>query len=647
MSATGAREPTADPRLAAREAIRLAAEQGDGTMLLAAVRSLIEAGARPADFSFAAARLLALSDEVARAAGLKPLRVFWARSVTIEPLLPQVVSLGAAAGLLLRSEIGGYGSFADELMNPAGALARSAPDLVLMIGDAEDLAGDLRLACAGADPEAIAAAVEATSRALGGMISAFRQHSRARLLVQGLPQPDRPVLGEVADANLARGEGWAIAAVNAALAQACRDAGDAVFFDLDRVAARCGRARFRDERLFRSNRVAVAADCFEAYARALVRGLRPLFFPARKVLVTDLDNTLWGGIVGEDGPDKVLTAAEFPGNCYQEYQRLLRELTRRGVLLAIASKNNPPDVEEAFARRERDILLRLEDFAAVQIGWDPKSEMLRRIAKQLSLGLDSFVFVDDNPVECAEIRLTLPEVLTIPIPAEEPWRIAGIVGDQLGAFDQLAITDDDRRRVAEYRAQRQRAELEGNAGSREEFLASLEIVCTALSALDAPLARTAQLLGKTNQFNLTTRRHPAGEVERIAGLPGSQAWAVRVRDRFGDAGVVGVVLCTAQGSDCVIDSFLLSCRVIGRSIETALLWLVGKHALAAGQTRLIGEYLPTKKNPPCADFYPSHGFTVVDPARTPLGASTGTVYELDLRGGSPALPSWIRFEETP
>ncbi len=635
-----------DPRLAAREALKLAAERGDAVALAAALRALLQAGPKPGDYAFASARLLALDDQAAKGAGLRPLRVFCARSVTVEPLLPQLVCAGAAAGLVLRVEVGGYGSFADELTNPAGALARANPELVLLIGDAEDLAGDLRPACAGGSGEEIAAAAEATGRALAGLIAGLRRHSKARLVVQGLLQPDRPALGDVADANLARGEGWAIAEVNAALARACREAGDAVLFDVDRVASRCGRARFRDERMFRSNRVAVSAECFEPYTRALVRAIRPLYFPARKVLVTDLDNTLWGGIVGEDGPDRIATAAEFPGNCYQEYQRLLRELTRRGILLAIASKNNPPDVEEAFARRERDILLRLEDFAAVQIGWHPKSEMLRTIAKQLSLGLDSFLFVDDNPVECAEVQLALPEVLTVNIPAAEPWRIAGLVGAALEVFDQLSITDDDRGRVAEYRAQKQRAELEAGAGSREEFLGSLGIVCTALSALDAPLSRTAQLLGKTNQFNLTTRRHSAGDVERMARLPGSQAWAVRVRDRFGDAGVVGVVLCTAQASDCVIDSFLLSCRVIGREIEAALLWLVGRHAIAAGQRRLIGEYLPTKKNPPCAEFYASHGFTVVDAARTPLGTSAGTVYEYDLQSGPPPLPPWIRFEES-
>jgi FkbH-like protein len=316
------------------------------------------------------------------------------------------------------------------------------------------------------------------------------------------------------------------------------------------------------------------------------------------------------------------------------------------VLLAIASKNNEPDVREAFERRKLDLALTLESFAAVQIGWQSKVLMLKAIAGELSLGTDSFVFVDDSPMECAEIRASLPEVQVIQLRPDEPWRIAAHVASSLGALDQLSITEDDRQRAGEYRAQRQRARLEAGAGSREAFLGSLGIVCTLLDARQAPLERTAQLLGKTNQFNLTTRRHSAGEIERLAAEPRAQTWALRVRDRFGDAGVVGVALCRSAGSLCIIDSFLLSCRVIGRGVESALLHHVGNRAIADGATLLVGEYIPTKKNPPCADFYPSHGFVPLAPERAAaLGASPGTLYELDLSGGPPPLPAWITLEE--
>ena len=170
-------------------------------------------------------------------------------------------------------------------------------------------------------------------------------------------------------------------------------------------------------------------------------------------------------------------------------------------------------------------------------------------------------------------------------------------------FDAAVVTDDDVNRLNEYKAQAQRAELADSAGNRDEFLASLEIVCTFLSALEAPLARSVQLLAKTNQFNLTTRRHSAAEVEAFASIPGGQAVAIRVRDRFGDAGVVGLALARTEGRFLLIDSLLLSCRVIGRGIETALLAHIAENAIRAGANRLVGEFIATKKNAPCADFY--------------------------------------------
>lgn len=638
-----AKDRVAEERRGTRALIEQAAGRGAAAELVAAVRRLVMLDPKPADMAFAAGRLRGLGRSGAQQAGLRPQRVYCARSVTVEPLLPHLIVHAACGGLWWEVEKGGYGSFADEMMNPQGSLVQARPDLVLLAVDIEDIAGDLGDACSTGSASEITAAVEAAAGGIRSMIAGLRRHSSARLVVQGLTLPIHPRLGEVADANMEVGETWAVQQINQAAARACKEIGDAVFFDQDMVAARCGRARWRDERMFRMTRLAVATEFFDVYARALVRAARPLFFPARKVLCTDLDNTLWGGIVGEDGPDGIATGNTYPGNCYQEYQRLLLQLSRRGVLLAITSKNNPVDVEEAFQRRERDLLLSLDDFVSVQIGWQSKVASLQTIARTLSLGIDSFVFVDDSEVECAEVSQSLPEVLVVQVPASEPWRIAEQVAS-LGAFDQLTVTDDDRQRVTEYKAQSQRATLEADAGSREQFLASLGITCTIVDALDAPLSRAAQLVGKTNQFNLTTRRHSAGDIERLADQPGSQTWALRVRDRFGDAGVVGVVLAQASAGEgtrrCTVDTFALSCRVIGRGVESALLWHVAQCAIAAGAATLVGEFIPTKKNLPCADFYPDHGFTAAGESE-----GGGILYEFDLSKGPTELPAWIAFED--
>jgi FkbH-like protein len=350
---------------------------------------------------------------------------------------------------------------------------------------------------------------------------------------------------------------------------------------------------------------------------------------------------MWGGVLGEEGPDGIATGSAFPGNCYLEYQKYLKQLSSRGILLAIVSKNNEADVREAFQVRAADLGVGLDNFVATKISWDEKSDSIRELAKELSLGLDSFVFVDDNPVECEAIRQQLPEVAVVGAPVDEPWKLVELLSSQ-PFFDAAVVTDDDVNRLQEYKAQSQRAELASNAGSRDEFLASLGIVCTFLSALDAPLARSVQLLAKTNQFNLTTRRRSAAEVEEFASTPGGQAIAIRVRDRFGDAGVVGLALARTKGDSCLIDSLLLSCRVIGRGIETALLAHLAGNAIRAGAKHLIGEFIATKKNAPCADFYPDHGFVK---GISPNDTQTGSVfYQLDLTTSAPTSPAWLTLE---
>ncbi len=393
--------------------------------------------------------------------------------------------------------------------------------------------------------------------------------------------------------------------------------------------------------MFLASRLPLSANLFGIYSRGLIRSLSALFRAPRKVLCTDLDNTLWGGVLGEEGPEGIATGSAFPGNCYFEYQKYLKQLSSRGILLAIVSKNNEADVHEAFQIRSADLALSLDNFVATKISWNEKSDSIRELAKELSLGLDSFVFVDDNPVECEAIRQQLPELAVIEAPVNEPWKLVELLSSQ-PFFDAAVVTDDDVNRLNEYKAQAQRAELASSAGNRDDFLASLGIVCTFLSALDAPLARSVQLLAKTNQFNLTTRRHSAAEVEEFASRAGGQAVAVRVRDRFGDAGVVGLALARNEGDSCLIDSLLLSCRVIGRGIETALLAHIADNAKRAGAKRLIGEFIATKKNAPCADFYLDHGFVKDTSQRN--AQSDSVFYQLDLTTSTPTSPKWLTLE---
>lgn len=620
-----------------RSSLKEAVAQRDAARAVRLGRDLLAVSTKPADVMFCASALTSLAGEIEQHLGAKRLRAYIVRSVTVEPILPSLAVAATLSNYVLDVQVGGYGSYVDELMNPQSALAQFKPDAVFIILDLEEIAGKLPDLCADGKGVGVEQEIAQCISRVEQLLRSFRAASSARMVFQGCVVPDLTSLGDVGDANLAASLPNAVRSLNERLAALCRSIPACVFFDVDHLAARHGRARWRDTRMFLASRLAVSSEAFGIYAEGLVRSLSALYRAPRKVLCTDLDNTLWGGILGEDGPQGIATGTAFPGNSYLEYQKYLRQLSSRGILLTVVSKNNEADVREAFQIRASDLALTLDHFVALKISWDDKAQAIRELAQSLSLGLDSFVFVDDNPVECEVVRRHLPEVAVVQAPVDEPWKLVEMLSQQ-SFFDAASVTDDDLNRVNEYKAQAQRAELEGSATSRDEFLASLGIVCTFQSALEAPLARAVQLLAKTNQFNVTTRRRSAAEVEEFAAH--GQAWVVRVHDRFGDAGVVGLALARNEGDVCHVDSFLLSCRVIGRGIETALLAFIADNARRAGAKKIVGEFISTKKNAPSASFYSDHGF-----AETSRAAETGAiVYEFDLTHAVLASPAWITLK---
>jgi FkbH-like protein len=622
-----------------RRLIKQAVSQQDAAAVLPEVRHLLAASSKPTDVAFCASAFAEIADSHIAQLAATPVKLHIVRSITVEPILPFLKVEAALAGYVLDVKVGGYGSYFDELLHPPGALKDFTPDLVMVLLDLEDLAGRLPDVCASNRAADVAHEIEESISRMATVLKAFRQANPARLLVQGCVLPDRTSLGDVGDANLPSSLRNAVVQLNQQLAALCRSIPACVFFDVDHLAARHGRANWRDERMFLASRLPIASDAFSPYAAGLVRSLSVLFRAPRKVLCTDLDNTLWGGVLGEDGPEGIATGTAFPGNSYLNYQRYLKHLSARGILLAIVSKNDEPDVRRAFEIRAADLALTLDDFVALKISWGDKSEALRELASELSLGLDSFVFVDDNPLETESVRQQLPQVAVIQAPVEAPWKLVDLLS-QSPFFDAAIVTDEDTNRLSEYKAQAQRAQLVNNSANRADFLASMQIVCTFESALHAPLSRAVQLLAKTNQFNLTTRRRSASEIEDFASDPSGQAIVVRARDRFGDSGVVGLALARTLGDACHIDSFLLSCRVIGRGIETALLARLAQHAKQTGAKSLTGEFISTGKNTPCATFYPDHGFEPV----SPTAESTSVLYHLNLAPSTLATPEWITVE---
>jgi FkbH-like protein len=339
----------------------------------------------------------------------------------------------------------------------------------------------------------------------------------------------------------------------------------------------------------------------------MLRYVLPLVGRARKCLVLDLDNTLWGGIVGEDGPDGIKIARGDPeGEAFRSFQHAVAGLKARGVILAIASKNNLGDVEEAFAAFS-DMPLKLDDFAAIEINWNDKYESILRIADSLNIGTDSLVFMDDNPVECALVRGMVPEVKTMCLP-EDPSGYAELLYE-LPYFERLSLTAEDRVKGRHYAEERKRKESREQAVGLSGFLTSLGTEIVVRRPLKADAARVHQLFTKTNQFNLTTKRYGPGDVERFMTDEAFDIRVVEVKDNFGDLGTVGLVLMENSDKEWCIDSFILSCRAMGRGIESAIMNCLKEDYLVSGRTSAFKAlFIPTAKNVPVRRFYDDQGF---------------------------------------
>ena len=358
----------------------------------------------------------------------------------------------------------------------------------------------------------------------------------------------------------------------------------------------------------------------------------PVTGRTRKAVVVDLDNTLWGGVIGEDGIDGIKIGREYPGAAFLALQRALLDLHRRGVILAIASKNDERDALDVLDRHPGN-LLRREHFAAHEIGWNPKPESLRRIAAELNIGLDSLVFVDDNPAEREAVRRELPQVLVVELP-QDPMQYAASLR-ALPCLERVRVSSEDRDRGRQYAEQRSRAAYKTSAATLEDYYRSLEMIVEIAPLGDANRARISQLTQKTNQFNLSTRRYDEAALAALAAEDATRVYGCSVRDRFGDNGLVGVVIVRDRSPAFEIDTLLLSCRVIGRTIETAMLSYVATQARRAGARSLRGWFVPTAKNEPAADFYSRHGFEQVE-ARD--GAS---LWQCDLLRTQIEWPEWL------
>jgi FkbH-like protein len=412
----------------------------------------------------------------------------------------------------------------------------------------------------------------------------------------------------MADAGAAYSQASLVQTANQRLAEGCRKIGGAYIADWAGFVGQVGQENWFDAKIWYWTRNPFKREAMPRVAIFVARAIAAALRPACKCLVLDLDNTLWGGVLGEDGLDGIKLGGNYPGNVYQDFQRYILQLRHRGVLLALASKNNPEDVAQAF-REHGEFILKLDDFAACQIHWEDKATSLRRIAAQLNIGLDSLAFFDDNPVERELVRLLAPEVKIIEAPVSPIDFAAAIEG--CGLFDQYVISAEDRARHGMYQANQEREALRLQSADLNSFLADLRMSAQ-ISPIDAVNAeRVAQLIAKTNQFNLTLRRHSRSTVDKMLSS-GAIGLSMRLSDRFGDHGLIAVAIAVPRGVSWEIDTFLMSCRVLGRQADTYLLAELIGQIRRRGGVEVCGLYVNGPKNQQVADFYLRHGFGAVE-----------------------------------
>jgi FkbH-like protein len=518
-------------------------------------------------------------------------------SSTTALLVPVLRALCFRDGIAAEFYEGTYGAFRQEVLDPSSGLHRFRPDVAFVVTHWRDVG----LPAVADDPEGVVAAAVTE---LGRLWQILGQQLGCHVVQHAFDEPAAEAFGYLSQA-MPGGRVRVLRAINARLT--AEAPAHVSVLDTPAVMAAVGSSRWDDPYLWHTAQQHPGLEALPALAEAQVAHVRAVLGLTRKVLVCDLDNTLWGGVIGEDGLDGIRLGPGSPeGEAYAALHRYVLDLKSRGILVAVCSKNNPEDARLPFESHAH-MGLRLGDIAAFVANWEDKATNLRAIADRLSLGLDSLVFLDDNPLERAWVRSQLPEVAVVELGPSPHTYVRDL--DRGRHFFGLTLSAEDRGRAAAYQAQAEAATLREAAPSLTAFLEQLQMRAAAVPVSAKNLARVTQLTNKTNQFNLTTRRYTEAQVSQLAADPHNWTAAFSLADRFGDHGLIGVLFCRAtEPATWEIDTWLMSCRVLGRQMEEFMFDAMVDAAIAAGIRRIVGVYRPTAKNVIVTDLYPRLGF---------------------------------------
>lgn len=527
-------------------------------------------------------------------------------NATIDLLIDCLPAAGARHGVVLGVQSAPYDQVAQQALDPTSKVNTARLDAVLIAVDHRWL--DLNRASLSESPKG---RVDAAVQRLRVIVESLRLHGRAAAILQTVPVPPHALFGSY-DRRFAGSIRAMLDEANRRIAALAEETGSYIL-DVAGLAERVGTDLWFDPVQWVTHKLPCSPECLPIYAEMLGRLLGAIRGKARKCLVLDLDNTIWGGVIGDDGMEGIVIGQGTPlGEAFLSVQRAAADLRERGIVLAVCSKNTDAVARRPF-REHPEMLLREAHVAVFQANWLDKPSNLEAIARALNIGLDALVLIDDNPAERAEVREALPMVAVPELPDDPSWFAWYL--NAAGYFEAVTYSRDDKLRAESYASDSQRAEVMAKARDLGDYLSSLAMVITFSQFDRTGLQRVAQLINKTNQFNLTTRRYTEAQVEAMAADSSWFTLQVRLEDKFGDLGMIEVVICHPAEHDKTtweIDTWLMSCRVLGRKVEEATLRRIVAEARQRGIRQVVGTYIPTAKNEMVSEHYSKLGFALTE-----------------------------------
>ena len=507
--------------------------------------------------------------------------------------------------ILSKTYLSGYNQYQQEILNEESQLYKFKPDIIFIILDTRHILGDLFYSPYSITQNERKKIVDIKISEIKNMLFKLSESTESKIVFSNFTIPTYSPYG-ICESKEEYGIKQIVSEINNEIQDYFKNKNSVYIYDFNSFITKFGEKNVFDFNYYYSGDVKIAFNFLPHLAEELVGYIKPIVGLNRKCIVLDLDNTLWGGVIGEDGFNKIKLGQDAKGKAFIEFQKTLLALYQRGIILAINSKNNPEDALQVI-KEHPDMVLKEEHFAIMKINWHDKVSNMKEISNELNIGLDSMVFFDDDPINREIMKQAIPEIQTVDLP-KNPSAYVSVL-QSMNDFHVLKITDEDKKRGKMYFQQRKRKEFKNEATNLDEYLENMNISINIKKGDKFTIPRISQLTLKTNQFNLTTNRYQEKDLIQICKNQKMIVGCIQVEDKFGDNGITGAFIIEKKSiKEWKIDSFLLSCRVMGRDVEKAMLSHIIEIAKNENIEKIIGEFIPTKKNKPCENFLIDCGF---------------------------------------